>query len=363
MKYIFTLLSILVSCTSFAQVATYNFSGTPGNQASQPAASSAANVTASAITRGSGLTAMTGANSLNSNNWNSASQDANDYYEFTLTPSASYSLAISSLTINLQRSGAGPPNYLVSYTIGTGTETTITSGLLSTSANTALNPSITINTGQPVRFRIYAWGGTSALGTLRLNNTLSVNGSAPLPVKLISFTSQPNDKAITLHWTTASEDQNEGFQILKGQSPTGLEAIGFVAGHLTTQTLSTYSFTDSLVQPGTVYYYRLLQKDLDGTTQLSKIIDIRAGSATPNSACIVYPNPNQGQFYVAAQRISLTSLKLYDAVGCDIPIDVQSTDIANTYFIRTRIPLPTGRYYLQLLADNSQQQTLNIIIQ
>ena len=183
-----------------------------------------------------------------------------------------------------------------------------------------------------------------------------------LPVKLTSFTGQSANKAVVLNWATAWEEKNEGFDILKGSSATSLEAVGFVAGKTTTQELSTYSFTDTDVKDGQVYYYQLRQKDIGGGSELSKIIAVRVRSGSEESAPMVYPNPNRGSFSVSANDVS--AISLFNSSGVEIPVISSQTPGASTISVDVKTPLPTGVYHLRIqAADGTYKQSVKVVVQ
>jgi hypothetical protein len=357
------LLFLLVSLTSFGQVATYTFTNAdPGTELYKAVTSTDPNITATDITRGTGITSMTGTGSINSNGWNSASQDANDYYEFTLTPNNGYQLNLTAIALSVQRSSSGPLNYLVAYNLGGGTDVTITSGTIPTAnVSQLVNANFTLKTPLAVRFRIYAWGATGASGTFRLNQSLSVIGAAPLPVKFTSFTGQSSTNTVLLNWTTSWEEENEGFVILRSKSAKNFEKVGFVEGQITTQELSTYSFTDTDVQEGQLYYYQLRQRDVGGSSVLSNMIAVRVGPVSEESQSFVYPNPNQGNFTLSAKGMDISNIHLYNSAGVEIPITINKTHESANLSIDAAAP--RGLYHLQRrTTDGSYQQPLTIII-
>ncbi len=76
-----------------------------------------------------------------------------------------------------------------------------------------------------------------------------------IPVELISFTAEVVGDRATLNWTTATETNNQGFEIEKQigskQSAIGnWESIGFVTGNGTTTEPRSYSFADENVTTG-----------------------------------------------------------------------------------------------------------------
>ena len=115
-----------------------------------------------------------------------------------------------------------------------------------------------------------------------------------IPVELISLTAEVDNKVVTLFWQTATETNNQGFEIekLKNSKIEKLqdwERIGFVEGKGTTTEIQSYSFQDD-PEPGK-YKYRLKQIDFDGTFAYSP--EVEAEIKAPNVFSLEqnYPNP------------------------------------------------------------------------
>lgn len=106
------LLTLLTSVDAFGQIMTFDFAALAGNEASAPSNFNNPNLSAGTITRGAGLTASGNGGRFNATNWSTVSiSDAvanNKYMEFTITPSPGCNFSISSIFIQLQRSGTGP---------------------------------------------------------------------------------------------------------------------------------------------------------------------------------------------------------------------------------------------------------------
>ncbi|MFD2245705.1 T9SS type A sorting domain-containing protein [Pontibacter ruber] len=103
----------------------------------------------------------------------------------------------------------------------------------------------------------------------------SVNPSGPgiLPVELVQFSATKLQKAVELHWRTASEDNNDHFAVERSRDGKLFEEIGRVAGKGNSKVLSTYTFTDN--KPfGSTSYYRLKQVDTDGTFAYSNAVAV-----------------------------------------------------------------------------------------
>ncbi len=114
-------------------------------------------------------------------------------------------------------------------------------------------------------------------------------GSIPIPVELTAFSAIYTNGSVLLKWTTATETNNQGFEIQR-KSSGDFATLGFVNGNGTTTQLQSYSYTDNEVNNGT-YSYRLKQLDYDGTFSYSNIIEVDATTPLSFSLSQNYPNP------------------------------------------------------------------------
>lgn len=113
----------------------------------------------------------------------------------------------------------------------------------------------------------------------------------PLPVELVSFSGRLVGKSIQLNWQTATEIDNNGFEVERKTQNSDWQKTGFIEGHGTSNSPKYYSFTDNSVLSGSTYSYRLKQIDGDGTFTYSNIIEISASSITDFTLEQNYPNP------------------------------------------------------------------------
>lgn len=103
----------------------------------------------------------------------------------------------------------------------------------------------------------------------------AVSGTeVPLPVKLTSFTGQKQNNHIQLNWTTASEQGNSHFEVLRSGDGKNFNILTTVKGKGTTAQISNYSYTDVNPSPE-INYYQLRQVDYDGKSENSEIIAIK----------------------------------------------------------------------------------------
>ena len=111
----------------------------------------------------------------------------------------------------------------------------------------------------------------------------------PLPVRLLSFSGKTVDKINLLAWTTATEQNNAGFEVERSRDGATFEIIGFVRGNGNSTSQKDYGFTDNQPFAG-INYYRLKQTDFDGKYEYSNTISLKNASTT--NGVFVYPNPS-----------------------------------------------------------------------
>ncbi len=104
-------INVACSGTVSPTIITFDFFGFLGNEATANSNFNNLNLTASTISRGTGVTATTNGNRFNAQEWSITTiADAvtnNEYIEFTITPNAGYQFSVSSMVYNMQRSPAG----------------------------------------------------------------------------------------------------------------------------------------------------------------------------------------------------------------------------------------------------------------
>ena len=101
----------------------------------------------------------------------------------------------------------------------------------------------------------------------------------PLPVQLSHFRPDLTETGtVVINWTTASEVDNAGFNILRSQTRTGefkLINTQLIPGAGTTAERNTYTWTDTTAKPNLVYYYQIEDVSLDGERQTLATVRLR----------------------------------------------------------------------------------------
>ena len=195
------------------------------------ATSDPACISITSLCRGGGLNPA-GGSTFNSNNFDTSNGSCADAimdddcltWGFTLASGCSVPSG-SIIEFQLDRSGTGPPNYCFDLDTGAGFSTLSTGTISATGSCISQSIGATITGPTTVTFRLCAWGATSGVGTMDIEDgTASCGGTdggisltppGPLPISLSSFEARSLDteKSIQLNWTTASEENNEYFSI------------------------------------------------------------------------------------------------------------------------------------------------------
>jgi hypothetical protein len=193
-------------------------------------------------------------------------------------------------------------------------------------------------------------------------------GDQALPIQLAHFTASvaQNSNNVILNWRTLSETNNYGFGVQRSPGAEGNYADlpgAFIPGHGTTVEPHDYSWTDQSVPQG-VYYYRLKQMDLDGTTTYSDGVRIETGSpltvtqTRPATFALAqnYPNPfnpeTSIEFTVDARNY--TTVRVHNILGQEVgTLFADMAEAGQTYRVRfDGTGLPNGVYFFALTSGS-----------
>jgi hypothetical protein len=153
---------------------TYAFAGELGSEGSVAAASSSPGVAGGALSRSSGITPQSGADSINSYGWaQTSSADGTKNYTLTLTPASGCTVTVSSLSIATSASMTGPAK----ADVATSADGFSPHQAAFTPGGTATPSLAGVSGSGPIELRIYGFAATSTTGTLRISGTFTVSGS------------------------------------------------------------------------------------------------------------------------------------------------------------------------------------------
>ncbi len=138
-----------------------------------------------------------------------------------------------------------------------------------------------------------------------------------LPVSWLSFTGTAQGKTVVLDWATASESNNDHYEIERSVNGLQYTTIGEVAAAANPAIRNDYQFTDINPLPGTAYY-RLKQTDLDGRFRYSTVIAVNY-TGDGGFELRVIPGSGLVGLMVPATVSGKADVMIYDAQGRQLP--------------------------------------------
>jgi hypothetical protein len=190
-------------------------------------------------------------------------------------------------------------------------------------------------------------------------------GTFVLPVTLSYFKGEQSGVSNNLTWSTATEQNNKGFEVERSADGRNFSRIGFVASKAESGTSSTalnYSFTDNNPFPGNSYY-RLRQSDNDGRATISKTIvvsrkvtGIRLGS--------LYPNPATSELSIIItapgnEKINLVVTDLSGKLVIQQQVELAAGDNTRKLAIGK---LSAGTYLIKVICENGCETSIQRFI-
>ncbi|MDC1188891.1 T9SS type A sorting domain-containing protein [Flavobacteriales bacterium] len=220
-----------------------------------------------------------------------------------------------------------------------------------------------------------SWSDVTLSGTLNsTNNTLSgvtvaktnffrswalVSSVNPLPVELIYFKPECEEKTITIQWTTASEINNDYFVIQKsldGATWTAVDSIDGAGNSFTEQNYS-YQINNHLHE---ITYFRLKQVDFDNTTDYS---DVMPCTCEGLEIIGVYPNPSDGEvnYIVQSAQAGTLTLTITDARGRLVNSN-QFEIVEGQNFLKNIIQAEMGKYFISVQMSDGKLYDYGVIM-
>jgi len=181
-------------------------------------------------------------------------------------------------------------------------------------------------------------------------------GDYPVPVELSSFVAIGGQGCIALEWATASELRCHSWEVHRGRQADGeFCRVGELPGHGSTETAHTYRWVDRYVAPDVIYYYKVKQIDLDGSSTWTAVVSASAGAAMPADFVLRqnYPNPFNPATeisYAVPQDVHV-SVKIYNVQGGRVATLVDTDQTAGFYTVSWNAEdLSCGVYFCTLRA-------------
>lgn len=191
---------------------------------------------------------------------------------------------------------------------------------------------------------LYPSGSVNA--TIDFDNFI-IRDFSTLPISLTSFTGTALDKSVLLNWKTASEENNDYFDVQHSADGKTFTSIGKVTGAGTSTSENSYSFKDENPFAGT-NYYKLVQHDFDGKTSSSKVVAVNSNIAA--AALSVYAAPSDLKITLSSPNKTEGTFEVFDIGGKKL---ASTSTAVNKGYNQLSVPvsLQSGVHFIRYTAD------------
>jgi hypothetical protein len=178
--------------------------------------------------------------------------------------------------------------------------------------------------------------------------TFTMDGSF-LPICLKNFTSKINESSIQLSWQTASETNNDYFEIQRSADAIKWVTITQIDGAGNSTKTINYNYSDISPIIG-ISYYRIEQIDFDGKSTLSKAISVNF-KETILSEVSTYPNPAINSITVDLGENNNTIIEILSLDGRNVTKQLSIIKLNNTSYSIDISSLEKGAYIISINGD------------
>lgn len=175
-------------------------------------------------------------------------------------------------------------------------------------------------------------------------------GTVPTPVELLSFDAFQQLQTIQLNWKTATEINNDYFELERSNDGENFETIETIEGNGNSIEAQSYQYIDKNISNGN-YYYRLKQVDFDGAFEYHQTVFVEVLDLNENLK--IYPTITSDIIFIDSKETNNMLIQIYNSNGQLIK------ELANVKQQVSIGDLPSGHYWLRIF-DN--QNAINQFI-
>ncbi|MGB1247801.1 MAG: T9SS type A sorting domain-containing protein [Chitinophagales bacterium] len=203
----------------------------------------------------------------------------------------------------------------------------------------------------------------TSFSTFRLHSVAP--SSVTLPVELLSLSADGiADQYIQVDWATASEIDNNGFELQRSKDGENFETISWIEGSGTTTAIQNYRYDDKNVEQNVVYYYRLNQIDFNGDYEHSNIVAAKINEKREFDV-LIYPNPSKDADLITMQVNSSIEdealIQVYSVQGKIITTTNVDLQKGQNSFSLDNSQLAPGNYFVKIATkENTHSEHITI---
>jgi hypothetical protein len=180
--------------------------------------------------------------------------------------------------------------------------------------------------------------------------------SLTLPIEILSFTAQKRGEAVSLQWTTASEEGSSHFDVERSADGRNFTFIGRVNAAGSSTAERTYGLDDLIPAKG-MNYYRLKLVDVSGIYEYSTVrsVDFKSKQGIVRN---IEPNPTTGRLDVQfSEKVTQGTLVISDITGKT----TQRMNVSNVDFLQLELVGTPGMYFVRIIGEGISEPALKII--
>lgn len=182
----------------------------------------------------------------------------------------------------------------------------------------------------------------TASGITQFSPWVITGNNIPLPVELIKFSATQVNNMAHIEWETASESNNDFFEIHKSINGEDFSVLAKIEGSGNSHIRKKYSYSDTNLRSG-FNYYRIKQVDFDGSATLSDIVLLHASVSLVGFD--IYPNPTKDIINICSKA------------ALDNEVTVQVNDLFGAEVFIKKLPQIQQSDRLHLNLDNLRPGT------
>lgn len=199
-------------------------------------------------------------------------------------------------------------------------------------------------------YYLYIDGNGGASSDFYIEVTSGAATCSTLPVTLLYFSGEKENNNNKLLWSTATEINNDYFELERSYDALNFEKIVEVDGAgNSSNILNYYQFDFNFDRTKPVSYYRLKQVDFDGQYSYSNIVAL--DNDTKIGEILIYPNPVTNYLNITNNKSEVTNYQIYSVEGKLI----HQGEFMSTHKIDLN-QYSSGTYLIKLISRNKVYQ-------
>jgi hypothetical protein len=203
-------------------------------------------------------------------------------------------------------------------------------------------------------------GGNALYSFADIINRGGYNPNVGVPVELMYFKHNVvsvdlSSSIVELNWQTASELNNDRFEIYRSVDGENFDLVQVIPGVGTSSNINTYSILDQAAYSNKALFYKLVQIDFDGTSETFKVLSVNLSNLEDQVS--IYPNPAQDEVEFRISSDQTTEITITNMNG-----QVVLAETIVNYVKLDVSKLTKGLYFLKATSDKSEIVNRKLII-